>query len=487
MVLGACSAAPEPDYVAKVGNQIITPEEFMLNYEFGFPQYKTGDNPKQTYLNKMIAELLLAEEGYRIQLDTLQRIRHGVATITEERLIEEVFQKRVMDNIRISEDELRDEINKSAVSFQFRYLPVGSERQGELVRQKAETEGFEAALASLTNDIGASPLTPDDVQSPYIQADQLDPELLSHLQDLPLNTLSDPIAYQGGWALFEITNIKRTPLSEYDYEQKSVSYRKILFNRKAMEGATEFVSGLMEPLEVRTKRPVFTQLNKAMFEWVQDEIPVHAAEKVRTGDKNYHTAIRKILPQVLVETSEHNWTVEEWLEAFNAGRYQLRPDNFDQFTSVFANVVALVIRDTELLEIADQEKLEQAEGVKSDIQAWSNKWVFQEMRRQVLDEVPFDNASVQAFFVERASTYGVDTVATPHLIELGELTQRRVRKDYLNYYLQLKIDELTNTYSITINDAVLDTIRVSGDQRIPVQLFKQNSNRPAFPVVDPNW
>ncbi|MBD3289578.1 hypothetical protein GF337_12305, partial [candidate division KSB1 bacterium] len=51
----------EPQVVlAKVGDNVITADEFRYNYEFGLPHLKQGKNPKESYLNYMIKEELLA-------------------------------------------------------------------------------------------------------------------------------------------------------------------------------------------------------------------------------------------------------------------------------------------------------------------------------------------------------------------------------------------------------------------------------------------
>jgi hypothetical protein len=51
-------------------------------------------------------------------------------------------------------------------------------------------------------------------------------------------------------------------------------------------------------------------------------------------------------------------------------------------------------------------------------------------------------------------------------------------------------DSLISTMAITINQTALDELKeenlVTPNDKF-VQLLKQNSNRPAFPLVDPYW
>ena len=80
-----------------------------------------------------------------------------------------------------------------------------------------------------------------ELESPALSSDEIEPEVLAVLRDLPLNAVSDPIEYRGTWYLFQVTNIQRELLSPEDYEMRAPSYRKVVYNRKAMENATLFV------------------------------------------------------------------------------------------------------------------------------------------------------------------------------------------------------------------------------------------------------
>ncbi len=485
----SCKAGEtEEPWVARVGDEAITAEEFRLNYEFGFPQYKKGEQPKRNYLDKMIAEKLLAAEARNLSLDTLSSIRNAVATLKRERLIEEVFNVKVMDEITISEEEIRAEINKSAVSFQFRFLPAFSRQQAQQLKSKAEEEGFDQALGMISNDMGNAPLDPSDMQSSFVKAEDIDPQLLDIIQELPVQEYSEPVQYQGAWYVFQVTNLKRVPLSESDYSTKSVSYRKVLYNRKAMEGATEFISGLMEPMNLRTKRTVFNKLNPAFYDrYKQETLSGDILSQVLQGDEAWHLLIRQNLDEVLVETAYGTWTVRRWLQHFDPGLYQLRPDSYEYFTTRFADVVALVVRDYYLLDMARDEDMERKKVVQREVRQWEDKWLFQELRARLLSDVEFTNQKVQAFLDANRQRFGYEPDQAISLEQLPELQLKRVRKEYLNHQILMQTEELRSRIPVEINTAVLDTIQVSKEQRIPVQLFKQNSNRMAFPMLDPNW
>ncbi len=489
----ACSSKSEEKeaIVAQVGSEVITAREFKLNYEFGYKKYHTGENPKQEYLNRMIDELILAQEGIKIGIHKQPNIQHAIQTISEERLIEEVFNKNVLEKIEVTDEEIRAEINKSAVSFQFRFIPAYSETQASTIRTIVIEKGFEEALSSLSNEMQQGELSLRDMNSPYMKAEDIDPELLNIIKDLEFNTISEPVKYKDQWFLFEVTDIRRQRLSDYDYESKSSTYRKVLYNKKAMQQGTAFVSSIMESKNLATDREIFNRLNGSLYRWYKDTPPYSdLLEKVKEGERVYQQDIQKLLPLTLITFEGKSWTVERFLEEFNPARYQLRPDSFDSFTTRFADIIALVVRDFYLLDLSNNQQLAKEASVQREIDSWKNKWTFQEYRTQFLDTLSFTDENVAEYFKKEGQKYGIDQNDIANFASLDDAMKRRVRKDFLSFRISQKANELRDKTEITIYHNVLDTIQVQNEDLSPginVQLLKQNSNRPAFPVVDPNW
>lgn len=478
-----------PEILATVGDAIITKEDFLLNYEFGFAHQKIGENSKKTYLDHMITELLLATEGYAQSIDTSSTIRFAVQSIREERIIEEVFNTFVVDKITVTEDEIRAEIEKAAVSFQLTFVPAQSENQARLLQARIANEGLDSVLISLETEMSSETPKPTDFTTPFLKAENIDLELLDQIKDLKLNELSEPISFNGQWVLIQVRDIKRSPLAPDDYVAKMETYYKVLFNKKAMQGAEVFIEKTMTPLNVRTKQSAFRPLAVAFQKWYRVEIPTFdLTGKVTKGTSDYHSEICHILQRELVEFGNSKWTVADFLKHFNPALYQLRPDESQRdFALQFADVVALVVRDYELKKMAEKADIIQNENVQKDIRQWQDKWVFQAMRERELNKIPFTKDDVIDFYFSKEGQFVFQDIPFE---ELNEIQLRRVRKDYLNYRLKQKAKLLANTYKVTVYEDKLADIEVSKSTKNPymqVQLFKQNSNRLAFPVVDPNW
>ena len=454
ILLAGCQQREDTSTIlARVGDEVITVDEFILNYEFGHGHLRAGEQPKHDYLQFLIYEKLLAQEALKLELDTLPVIRHAMSTLQEELLIEQVFEEHVLAHVEVTEEEIRNEINRDAVSFKFRLLPAGSETEGMRLYEAMQTSSFEAVMEAQLEAIPELRMVEGELTSPYVRAEDLDGEIMTILQDLPVGQPSRPQQYQDAWYLFEVMDIRRHRLAEEDYQQKAPSYQKIIYNRKAMELGTQFVANTMQPLDVRTKRAGFEILNAALFAWYSDRIPernllYYIDEENRQTD--YTALLVENYDELLVTYRDANWTVYDFLNHFTPGRYVIRPDNPEAFKARLADLVGLVVRDAVFLEMAENSGAAGQETMQRTTQQWKSKWLFQEYRKLLVQEASSD--------------------ATAH-----------VRKH---------AEALKDKYDVDVNWSMLDTLQTSVSAINPtmtVHLFKNNANKMPFPIADPNW
>lgn len=457
LIGGGCSSSESEEsepVLARVGGEIITIDEFRLNYEFGHGHLRRGTDPKRDYLNYMIAEKLIALEAKKQDLDTLPAIQHAMHTLREELLIERVFEERVLSGVEVTDEEIRAEINRDAVSFKFRLLPAGSRQEAMQLYEAIQQSSFGAVMEEELDSRPELRLVEGELTSPYLKAEEIDPNLLALLKDLELNKPSLPQPYQDAWFIFEVMDIRRERLADADYEAKTPSYQKILYNRKALEAGTAFVAETMQPLNVATKRPAFEVLNEALWAWYKEDTPVrNLLDYIDRAEspEPYMTLLAEHYEKPLVTFAAETWTLYEFLEHFTPGRYVLRTEDAAIFKAHLADIVALVVRDDHLMKIAEQDNLEEDEAFQRSMKNWKQKWLFQEYRN--------------------VNTTGASADAS------------RAR-------MKQVADSLANEYKVEVNWQILDTLSTSVSVKNPTQtvhLFKSNANKMPFPIADPNW
>ena len=457
LTLAACTSrteSPHGTILAEVGDEIITVEEFVLNYEFGHAHLRAGEDPRRTYLNYMIYEAVLAQEAAKMNLDTLPSIQHAMHTLEEELLIEQVFNEKVLSNIEVTNEEIRAEINKMAVSFQFRFMPATSRQDAEQLYADIARDGYEAVLEARKEQIPELSQVEGQMTSPYLKADEIDPELLDIIKDLELNMPSQPTFYRGAWYIFEVNDIRRVRLAPEDYENKSSSYEKIIYNKKAVEEGGRFVASTMEPLGVTTKREGFNRLEPILWDWYTEDTPernlLYYIDEAGLNTP-YTEALVAEYDTPLVQFDGQTWTVKDFLEHFTPGRYIMPIKERQQFTMRVADVIALVVRDMILLDLAAEEQFYQIPSYQRNMRQWKNSWMAAEYRNLLRSDT--SRTWTAEAFVAHAK-------------------------------------EKAEKYPVNVRWNVLDTLDVSTNPAVigqTVNLLKSNSNKSPFPVVAPDW
>lgn len=492
VLIAACSSLPETDeaVLATVNGEVITADEFRLNYEFGHGHLRQGNTPREDYLRFLILEQVMAQEAQQMGLDTSAAVIHAMHTLREELLIERVFEEHVLADIEVTQAEITAEINENAVRFQFRFLPARSRAEATRLHGLIKSQGFEAARDALEEEFSDMDLELGELESPALSSDEIEPEVLAVLRDLPLNAVSDPVEYRGAWYLFQVTNIQRELLSPEDYAARAPSYRKVVYNRKAMENATLFVQSLMEPMNVVTRREGFSLLSDALWTWYGQETPVRNLLHYLESQQVDPVVARKLkdgFAVPLVAFDEREWNIRTFLEHFTPGRYTLRARDREEFDHRLANIVALVVRDHLLLSIANRERLDKNKAFQRTSALWKHKWLFQELRRMVVDSASVTDTETAAYYARKNTAMGG---RLRPFDSLDSLDYGRIRLQMMRERLLTFADSLAELASISINYAILDTIRFSQSAVNPtmtVHLLKSNSNKMPFPIADPNW
>ena len=129
--------------LAKVGKRVITASEFKYSFEFSFALLRRGENQRRTYLDYMIKELLLANEGYRLGLNKNRYVTSRVAHRRQNDLLEAFYLKHVHGKVKIPEDELQEAIKKGSVKWRMIIWPTITLKQAQEALTEARTSNLE--------------------------------------------------------------------------------------------------------------------------------------------------------------------------------------------------------------------------------------------------------------------------------------------------------------------------------------------------------
>lgn len=478
--------------VATVDGAPIT--AFMVERESRFGIDKKV-NPSQI-LTWKIYEHTIASSQRAKGLTSNKQFLDASKAFLHEALVEEVFTQEVSQKVEVTDNEIKAEIAKRNVRFAFRFFPLEDEQDGLKKREIWLNHSYDSLISSVkisTNEVAA---LSQQWQSPLINAYDIDPDLLMHLQNLPIGEPSLPLLYQGKWMLFEVTDIRRTPVGDWDYNDQWESAKKVVWNTKAITQATSFVDSLMKPLQVRTHRAVFEKLATTLYPVLKAQTPVRSLAYLIQHDAYYREALQPLSveqKQVLSSWDGGEITVFDFLTEWVPGLYPLRFDSQESFNAALSDAIALVVRDKKLLEKARLNPSIKNDSLLAEIRLREDKWLFQQYKNEQLASIIADPSSLKKWYENQTQKRGLQA---KDFTELDEVARLRLAQRRLAIQLEEQALVLRNTTSIVHyedqwkaleNRLSKDAASVDNYPNKTVQIFKNYANRPAWPAIDTIW
>ena len=466
--------------VAKVGDSNISALEFLLNYEFGFAHLKKMPDKKRSYLEFMINEKLLSLEGYRLGLDKTKRLKNLEERLLEELLVEELFKKEVDEKIKVSPEEIKEAIAKSNVKWKLRYWV------------EPTIEASDHLYLSM-QELGSGNIGQKNPETGYFTWIDFPPEMLNKIEDLEIGEISEPVEYDNLFYLLQVTDIRMEGLSDYDYQNSYKRYDQILFSRKIQEETAKYVSRFMTPKKVVTKGEEFRILADALAEWkAQVENSRSFIESVdNSGDLNPASALLKShLENRLISFDEGSWSLKEFISHLVPASIKTVPSNEHQFRNELNQQIAMSIRNHLLAKEAMKRGLDRSSEVQKQLQAWRDKWVYEETRKFYTKNVKIDETIALTYFEEHKFRYKTANGTEPMYKEFANQAKQYAYLEEAQKLLEQKIETLKKEFTVKINQDLLDSISVIDFEKsrwANVLLFKGSNGRLAIPSVDPAW
>lgn len=487
------SAYIDPDQVvAWVGDEVITVDEFRRDYEGGFGHLKVGPDRKRSYLEFMIKERLLALEGYRLGLDRSPRVKRLEKRVLDDLLIEELIERNVRSKIKVSMEEIREAINKSKVSFKFRYWVEPTLERAQQVAQAMKERGYAAVMDDIIRQNPERRINPRHYETDYLDYLDVSPELLEAIKDLPYGEISDPVELNGKYYIFQVLDIRRQAITENEYTEKAPTFEQIVFYQKLEQELHRYVRRLLEPRKVVTKGEAFSRLAKAVQEW--QRIPPEqrkdfsAAVDAATPDQPALWELKTHREDVFFTHRDGEMSIGEFVQRFDPSRIKRQPETPD-FAGALDRAVALTIRDYFLAQEARRQNLHRSPRVQRELTLWRHKWVFEETADHLVGDQSVGKEEVEQYLAQLQDSKTGFAQAGARATRLRQ-ARRVLRWRKAMTTLEEKLDSLRAVYPVRIHQAVLDTLTVTDFQKsrwATMLVFRGGTNRPAYPIVDPMW
>lgn len=467
------------EVVAEIGNLKITAEEFIYSYEFGPAFPKKQKDSKLTHLNYMINEKLLALEGFNTGVLQKEYSRDIYRDIESDLAAEEMFQKEIAPNVVINDSEIDKVINKKQTEYQIRWI-YSNDKATIANYYKQIINGF--SFDSLFNiQIDDSMLLDDrQLTSSLFNIYLKNPVFAQIIDTLKPGVTSNPIHTNDGWYIIKIVNIWKTLITnQTEYEKLKFESEQAITKSKLNVLSDEYVKNLFISGNPIIKRDVFNLLRSYLgkfiltpekySEWELDNKLDVALNNLGLNRGEKYTGL------TLVECETNNISLDEFIIWYRIREQDVKiiKNDLIGYSKSLEDLVWLMVRDKLITDQAFQKGYNKSDWVIKQAGWWKDKIGYSAYRNELANSITLNSEEIK-------------------LIDTKSKSQSQLLSEILSRKILYKVLELKKKYRVTVNEKVLDTIKVSSEnykKAIDMYITKRGNliPRPAFPTIDSDW
>jgi len=467
------------DIVAQVDTINITAEEFYYSYEFGPAFPKRNSNSKETHLNYIINEKLLALDGYNEGIIEQDYAKGIFSDIQSDLATEELFRKEILPKVEISEIEINQVIEKKLIEYEIRWLYTENEKSLEhYLIELRNAVSFDSLFYAQLNDsvFADNRQMKSSLYNIYIK----NPVFAQILDTLKAGNILAPIHADDGWYIIKIDNVWKNLITN-ETEQNKLRSESIdaLNTSKMAELSDHYIKSLFEEEKPIIKREAFNTLRSYLGKFVLTpekysdwrlDMKLDSALSdlgLNRGDK---------YPGIfLVVSTNHNYSLDEFIIWYrNREQYvKFLKSDLTEFSQSLENLIWVMVRDKMLMEIAAQKGYNKVLWVKKQSDWWRDKIAYSVYRNELAKSITLNSNEI-------------------NLMKDKKESQSEIMSEKLSEKILYKILELKNKYKISINKDVLNKIKVSSENdknAIDMYIVKRGNLIPrlAYPSIDNDW
>ncbi len=390
--------------VARVGNLMISDQEFLERYEMtpGFNRHRksTIESQKIEFLFSLIAEKLWALESINRGMDTTDVIKFTTESFTKMFVRDALFKKEIQEKSIASDQEVLEGLNKSMAKLYVNFLFSNDlEEINFLFKLLNEGIPFDSILAeSVEKDEQLSPIE--------VVFGQMDESLEETLFNLKIGEFTQPILTSDGWYIFKLVNRSEQLMDgNVSREDAEKTVRKTLEARKLIANQKEFYADFFRDKQVDINPELFEMLAKnisTLFEYKKKNYQLKENElmNLETPDilKMEEVFGDKLLSLNFILFDKDPISFGKYLrmlvfDGYNASDYKL---NF-----IRASLDTRVRRDIEkelLFREGKNRGYDELPEVKKEVETWREHYLFQALKDQYKDSAQVSEDEVYRYY-----------------------------------------------------------------------------------------
>lgn len=398
------------DTLANVGGAVITATDLVERIELmPWPEKQKQsrmDSAKVKALQSLVAEKVLALEGYKLEIDR-EPVVHSLTDALEKLLIrDELYRREVSDKTKMSQQEIVTGAKRFGRERGVMVIRADSRKRAEsLYRELSKAKDLLKALKSVSPG-------PTEVDSITVGYGGQDVSMENGAFALQKGKLSQPVrSEEGGWMLLYLTGERLNP----DYKSPGAENRlrrveQVIRDRKENESAARLFRDIFSKKTARANSELFPAVAETLLNaMIRDS----ASLRIKSGFLLSPAAIDESIALLgplgkkpLLEMEGGDLSAAEVLEMMKLDKFDVPILDLESFKMALNRFAKRIAEEEFLTREGKRLNLQNSRRVQHDLGVWSEHWVSQLLLRRLRDSVKVTDDDIRGYFVEYGAVLG---------------------------------------------------------------------------------
>ena len=479
---GILFAQDDNSVIAKVGADQITVEEYRDRYEFIPHLNYSNDNidtVKKEFLYSLVAEKLWSLEGSQKRFDTLESVRYSLESLRRLLIRDELYKTKVEPKIKISDEEIDAGLQK--VTLELLVKIISTEDSSEIFKisdRLIQGADFDSLLSTRReNRLQETPVR--------IVFGSFDNEKVEDLLfGMDTGSISLPIKSGNGWFIFKLISKNQNPGVNLSTGQPRNMVMRTLQDRKAGKVGGAYLDSLLGGRRVEADGKIFTEIFQSLYSNLSKKYQANLNDSVfnvTLTEKDIIELLNSLnqttLNSSFIKFQENPPTAKDFLYYLYYREIKLDNLSPDYVKKILSGTVRQYIEDEMLVREGIKLGLENSRAVVNGVSLWREHYMAQLMMESHYDSAKINDADLKDYIITKDKD---STTAEEKSAFKTELELYRLQK-----ILTEKTIKFANKYSISINENILNEIKLSELNTFTYKLIGFGGRIAAFPETIP--
>jgi parvulin-like peptidyl-prolyl isomerase len=446
------SAQQKNEILAKIGNQILTTEEFLYRFEFTphpINNDRISSDTKRDFLLTLLAEKILADEAIKKGYMNSDDFKGVMSFLNGIYLRDALYKIEIKDKIIIPEELMKRSLVYSSKKIKMKFIFSESKEEIDSIYSLLiNGNEFDSLLFKRSE-------SKEQIDIKEVTFGDLHPLIEEQLFSLLPGMITKPIQLIEGWYICKVVDLQKIPVDS-KIQQK---VNNILSDRIEDELYQLFYRRFFKEIRVNADREIFTKLSQSFQNYINKLESVrneNSITKYYFGEpeiRSIELLMSQDLQKPFIKFDTDSLVLKDFLNDLKYGGITFISDQPEDINKNLSSRVSYFIRNQLFVQEAKKRGYDSLPEVQKELKIWRDYYLSHLLMKQIFVSTEIDDKDALEFYnkenqvVQLPDTVKIAQIKTDDLNIIEEVLKRIEREEkFIDLCKEFKAKDPTNSF-----------------------------------------